>query len=201
MIDLTLILAAGIASGTVLLFAAMGEIFAERVGVLNLGVEGMMLFGAVAGFSVAASTGVPWLGLVVAMLAGGLLSLLHAVMAIHFRAEQVISGLALTFLGTGLARVLGDGLSSVGAVATLPRFSVPLLADVPLIGPILFREQSVLNYVGFLLVPLAVYWIDRTRPGLHLRAVGDAPPRRTPRASMSCGCDTSTSWSEASWPD
>lgn len=175
MIDLTLILAAGVASGTVLLFAAVGEIFAERAGVLNLGVEGMMLFGAVAGFSVAASTGNPWLGLIVAMLAGGLLSLLHAVMAIHFRAEQVISGLALTFLGTGLARVLGDGLSSVGAVATLPRFTVPLLADVPLLGPVLFREQSVLTYVGFLLVPLAWYWIDRTRPGLHLRAVGERP--------------------------
>ena len=175
MIDLTLILAAGVASGTVLLFAAIGEIFAERAGVLNLGVEGMMLFGAVAGFSVAASTGNPWLGLVVAMLAGGLLSLLHAVMAIHFRADQVISGLALTFLGTGLARVLGDGLSSVGAVATLPRLTIPLLADVPLIGPILFREQSVLTYVGFLLVPLAWYWIDRTRPGLHLRAVGERP--------------------------
>ncbi|MDF2735204.1 MAG: putative transporter permease protein [Chloroflexota bacterium] len=175
MIDLTLILAAGVASGTVLLFAAIGEIFAERAGVLNLGVEGMMLFGAVAGFSVAAATGNPWLGLVVAMLAGGLLSLLHAVMAIHLRAEQVISGLALTFLGTGLARVLGDGLSSVGAVATLPRLTVPLLAEVPLIGPVLFREQSVLTYVGFLLVPLAVYWIDRTRPGLHLRAVGERP--------------------------
>ena len=175
MIDLTLILAAGVASGTVLLFAAIGEIFAERAGVLNLGVEGMMLFGAVAGFSVAAATGNPWLGLIVAMLAGGLLSLLHAVMAIHLRAEQVISGLALTFLGTGLARVLGDGLSSVGAVATLPRMTIPLLADVPLIGPILFREQSVLTYVGFLLVPLAWYWIDRTRPGLHLRAVGERP--------------------------
>lgn len=175
MIDLTLILAAGVASGTVLLFAAVGEIFAERAGVLNLGVEGMMLFGAVAGFSVAASTGNPWLGLVVAMLAGGLLSLLHAVMAIHLRAEQVISGLALTFLGTGLARVLGDGLSSVGAITTLPRFTVPLLADVPLLGPVLFREQSVLTYVGFLLVPLAWYWIDRTRPGLHLRAVGERP--------------------------
>ena len=175
MIDFTLILAAGVASGTVLLFAAIGEIFAERAGVLNLGVEGMMLFGAVAGFSVAASTGNPWLGLVVAMLAGGLLSLLHAVMAIHFRAEQVISGLALTFLGTGLARVLGDGLSSIGSVATLPRFTVPLLADIPLAGAVLFRQQSVLTYVGFLLVPLAWYWIERTRPGLHLRAVGERP--------------------------
>jgi len=175
MIDFTLILAAGVASGTVLLFAAVGEIFAERAGVLNLGVEGMMLFGAVAGFSVAAATGDPWIGLVVAMLAGGLLSLLHAVMAIGFRAEQVISGLALTFLGTGLARVLGDGLSSVGPVTTLPRFTVPLLADIPLLGPILFRDQSVLTYVGFILVPLTWYWIERTRPGLHLRAVGERP--------------------------
>lgn len=175
MIDLTLILAAGVASGTILLFAAIGEIFAERAGVLNLGVEGMMLVGAVAGFSVAASTGDPWIGLVVAMLAGAALSLVHAVMAIQFRADQVISGLALTFLGTGLARVLGDGLSSAGAVARLPSFTIPLLADIPLLGPVLFRHQSVLTYVGFLLVPIAWYWIERTRPGLHLRAVGERP--------------------------
>ena len=99
--DLTNILAAGVASGTVLLFAAVGEIFAERAGVLNLGVEGMMLLGAVAGFSTGVATGDPWLGVVVAMLAGGMLSLVHAVMTIHLRADQVVSGLALTFLGTG----------------------------------------------------------------------------------------------------
>jgi simple sugar transport system permease protein len=174
-IDLTLILAAGVASGTILLFAAVGEIFAERAGVLNLGVEGMMLVGAVAGFSVAASTGDPWIGLVVGMLAGAALSVVHAVMAITFRADQVISGLALTFLGTGLARVLGDGLSSAGSVARLPSFTIPLLSDIPLLGPVLFRQQSVLTYVGFLLVPLAWYWIDRTRAGLHLRAVGERP--------------------------
>jgi len=172
--DLTLILAAGVASGTILLFAAIGEIFAERSGVLNLGVEGMMLMGAVAGFSMAAATDNPWIGLVMAMLAGGALSLLHAVVAIHLRADQVISGLALTFLGTGLARVLGDGLSGE-VVTTLPRITVPLLADVPFLGPVLFREQSVLTYVGLLLVPLTWYWIDRTRPGLHLRAVGERP--------------------------
>jgi simple sugar transport system permease protein len=175
MIDLTLILAAGVASGTVLLFATIGEVFAERAGVLNLGVEGMMLIGAVAGFSVAASTGDPWVGLGIAMLAGGLLSLVHAVITIHFRADQVISGLALTFLGSGLARVLGDGLSNAGPIHTLPRLTIPVLSQVPVLGPILFREQSVLTYVGFLLVPLAWYWIDRTRPGLHLRAVGERP--------------------------
>jgi general nucleoside transport system permease protein len=173
--DWTAILAAGVASGTILAFAAIGEIFAERSGVLNLGVEGMMLIGAVAAFSVAVSTGSPWLGVVVAMLAAGLLSQLHAVMTIHFRADQVVSGLALTFLGTGLARVLGEGLSSAGEIALIGKATVPLLADIPIVGPIFFRDQSVLTYGAYLLVPIAWIWIVRTRPGLHLRAVGEAP--------------------------
>lgn len=173
--DLTNILAAGVTSGTVLLFAAIGEIFAERSGVLNLGVEGMMLIGAVAGFSTAVSTGDPWLGVVVAMVAGGLLSMIHGVMAIHFRADQVVSGLALTFLGTGLARVLGEGLSSAGSINTLPIITIPVLSDVPFLGLIFFTKQSVLAYVGYVLVPVAWYWIQRTRPGLHLRAVGEYP--------------------------
>jgi general nucleoside transport system permease protein len=173
--DPTLILAAGVASGTVLLFAAVGEIFAERAGVLNLGVEGMMLMGAVAGFSAAVATGSPWLALIVAMLAGGLLSLLHGVVTIHLRADQVVSGLALTFLGTGLARVLGDGLSNAGAIATLPQLTIPLLSSIPFVGPVFFRDQSVLTYIGYLLVPATWFWINRTRPGLHLRAVGERP--------------------------
>jgi general nucleoside transport system permease protein len=173
--DPTLLLAAGIGIGTVLLFAAVGEIFAERAGVLNLGVEGMMLMGAVAGFSTALSTGNPWLALVVAMLAGGALSLLHAFVTIQLRADQVVSGLALTFLGSGLARVLGEGLSSAGSVGLLPRLTLPVLSEAPLIGPGLFRDQSVLAYVGYMLVPVAWYWINRTRPGLHLRAIGEHP--------------------------
>jgi simple sugar transport system permease protein len=173
--DFSLILAAGIATGTVLLFAAVGEIFAERAGVLNLGVEGMMLMGAVVGFSTAVSTGNPWLGLILAMIAGGLISLLHAVVTIHLRADQVVSGLALTFLGSGLARVLGEGLSNAGATSLLPRLTIPLLSQVPVVGPIFFRDQSILVYVGYLLVPLAWFWINRTRPGLHLRAVGEYP--------------------------
>jgi len=172
--DLILVFAAGIAAGTVLLFAAVGEIFAERAGVLNLGVEGMMLMGAVAGFSTSLATGNPWIGVAVAMIVGGLVALLHAVVTITLRADQVVSGLALTFLGTGLARVLGEGLTNRHA-ETLPRLTIPLLSDIPLAGPILFRDQSVLTYVGFVLVPLAWFWIERTRPGLHLRAVGEYP--------------------------
>ncbi len=173
--DWTTILAAGVTSGTIILFAAIGEIFAERSGVLNLGVEGMMLIGAVAGFATAAATGNPWLGVVAAMSAGGALSLLHGVMTIHLRADQVVSGLALTFLGTGLARVLGEGLSSTGSITLLPVWTIPGLSELPLLGPIFFTKQSVLAYIVYLLVPASWFWINRTRPGLHLRAVGEYP--------------------------
>jgi general nucleoside transport system permease protein len=173
--DPTIILAAGIASGTVLLFAAVGEIFAERAGVINLGVEGMMLIGAVVAFGAAVATGNAWLGLLLGTLAGGLLSVLHAIVTISFRAEQVVSGLALTFLGTGLARVLGEDLSKAGAISLLPKATVPVLSSIPVIGPIMFTDQSVLVYAGFIVVPIAWYWIGRTRPGLHLRAIGENP--------------------------
>jgi simple sugar transport system permease protein len=173
--DLQLIMAAGIGVGTILLFAAVGEILAERSGVLNLGVEGMMLLGAVAGYATAVSTGNPWLGVLMAMVAGGLLSLLHAIITISFRADQVVSGLALTFLGTGLASVLGEGLSKAGAIALLPRFSVPGLSAVPVLGPVAFTDQSILVYVGYMLVPATWFWINQTRPGLNLRSVGEEP--------------------------
>ena len=173
--DPTIILATGVASGTVLLFAAVGEIFAERAGVLNLGVEGMMLMGAVVAFGAAVATGNPWLGLALGTLAGGLLAVLHAIITISFQAEQVVSGLALTFLGSGLARVLGEDLSKAGAISLLPKMTVPILSAVPGIGPVFFTDQSVLVYFGFVVVVVTWYWIGRTRPGLHLRAVGESP--------------------------
>ena len=173
--DLIIILQAGVATGTVLLFATIGELFCERSGVLNLGVEGMMLIGAMSAFSVAISTGNPWLGVVVAMIAAGLFSQIHAFITIHLHADQVVSGLSLTFLGTGISLVLGEGLSKAGAVSLLPRFSIPLLSQIPLLGPIFFYDQSVLVYIGYLCVPLAWYYIYYTRPGLHLRAVGEYP--------------------------
>jgi simple sugar transport system permease protein len=169
-----IILHAGLATGTILLFAAIGEVFAERAGILNLGVEGMMLVGGMAGFSTALATGDPWLGLIVAMLAAGLVSLLHGLVTIHFQADQVVSGLSLTFLGTGLALVLGEGLTGQTA-AQIPQVDIPLLAAIPFIGPIFFQDHSVLVYIGYLLVPLAWYYLYRTRPGLHLRAIGEKP--------------------------
>jgi simple sugar transport system permease protein len=173
--DPIIILQAGVASGTVLLYATLGEILTERSGVLNLGLEGMMLIGAMSAFSTALSTGNPWLGVLMAMLAAGLLSQVHALITIQFQADQVVSGLALTFLGTGLSLVFGEGLSKAGAVSLLPSMSIPGLASIPVIGPILFSDQSIMVYIGYLAIPLIWYYIHRTRPGMHLRAVGEFP--------------------------
>jgi ABC-type uncharacterized transport system permease subunit len=173
--DPIIILQAGVASGTVLLFATIGEIFAERSGVLNLGVEGMMLIGAMTSMSVVLATGNPWVAVLAAMLAAGLLSQIHAVIAIQFRADQVVSGLALNFAGVGLALVLGETLNKAGALSLLPEFSIPVLSQIPILGPILFTKQSVMVYIGYLLIPAAWWFINRTRPGMHLRAIGEFP--------------------------
>lgn len=165
---------AGVATGTILLFAAIGEIFAERSGILNLGVEGMMLLGAMAGFSASLSTGNAWLGLLVAMIAAGILSLAHGLVTIHFQADQVVSGLSLTFLGTGLALVLGEGLTGQNP-PLIPDVDIPLLANIPFIGPAFFADHSMLVYIGYIFAPLATYYVYKTRPGMHLRAVGEKP--------------------------
>lgn len=173
--DPIIILQAGVATGTVLLFATIGEILAERSGVLNLGLEGMMLIGAMSAIRTALNTGNPWLGVLVAMLAAGLLSQVHAVIAIRFRADQVVSGLALNFAGVGLSLVFGEGLSKAGSLALLPSFSVPMLSQIPVLGPILFTRQSVMVYLGYLVVPAVWFYMNRTRPGMHLRAIGEFP--------------------------
>ena len=164
----------GISTGTVLLIAAIGETLTERSGIQNLGVEGMMLVGAMAGFKVAYQSGNVWLGLLAAIAAGGLLSLAHALVTIHFQADQTVSGLSLTFLGTGLALVLGEGLTGqTGPV--IPRASIPLLLKIPYLSPVAFADHNLLVYFGYLLVPIVAYFINKTRPGLHLRAVGENP--------------------------
>ena len=168
------LLAAGIRSGTAILFATVGEIFSERAGVLNLGVEGMMLMGAMSAYGIAHQTGNPWLGLVGAGLVGALLALLHAFVTITLRADQVVSGLALSFLGAGMSAVLGASLVEEHQVARLPNFNIPYLSDIPWLGPIFF-QHNVIVYLGFLLAPLAWFYIYRTRAGLELRAIGEYP--------------------------
>jgi simple sugar transport system permease protein len=174
------ILTIAIRAGASLVYATIGEIFTERSGILNLGVEGMMIMGAVAGFAAAFHTGSVWAGVLMAMLVGGLLALIHAFLTITLRADQTVSGLALTIFGAGLASFLGQrvgpgGTPLVGQVG--PRFSripVPGLIELPLIGDTLFN-QDVLVYALYVGVPLAWYFLYKTRPGLHLRATGESP--------------------------
>jgi simple sugar transport system permease protein len=168
------LLATAVSAGTPLLYAALGEILCERSGVLNLGVEGMMLAGAVCGFLVAVETKSPAAGIVAAMLAGGALAAIHAFMTTTLRVNQIISGLALALFGTGLSSYIGKHLIGVPLPVGPAPVPFPGLSEIPLLGPVFFR-QDLLVYVSYLLVPLAWCWIHRTRPGLHLRAVGENP--------------------------
>src|SRR5512138_3921535 len=158
--DPIIILEAGVARGGVVVFAALGEVLAERSGVLNLGVEGMMLIGAMSAFSTTIATGNPWIGVLVAMIVAGLLSQIHAFIVITLQADQVVSGLALTLLGAGISLVLGEGLSKAGTVPQFPTPPIPLLSQIPILGQIFFTKQSILVYIGYLLTPLTWYFIN-----------------------------------------
>jgi simple sugar transport system permease protein len=168
------ILAAAVLAGSPILYATLGEIVAERAGILNLGIEGMMLVGAVTGFMVVQTNGDLVLAVLAAGCAGGLLSLVHAFLAITLRANQIVSGLALTIFGTGVSAYLGKSYIGVPAKASFRPLPLPGLGDLPIVGPVLF-QQNVLVYALYALVPLMAYVMYRTRPGLHLRAVGEDP--------------------------
>jgi simple sugar transport system permease protein len=177
------VLASAVLYGTPILFAALGELLAERSGVLNLGVEGMMLVGAAMGFwGVQRAPGPTWLVLLLAVLtaafAGLAMSMIHAFLTVSLRASQIVSGLALTVFagGLGLASYLGNdlGLADVPAKQQFSNIDVFGLADAPVVGPILF-DQPALVYVSWALVVLIAFYLSRTRPGLNVRAVGENP--------------------------
>jgi simple sugar transport system permease protein len=171
---LTSVLAAAMMSGSAILYAALGEVLAERAGVLNLGVEGMMLMGALGGFAMCYWTGSAELGVLGAIVVGGAMAAIHAVLTVSFRANQVVSGLALTIFGGGLSAYLGASLVGKPAPDRFSRIDIPLLGDVPEIGNILFN-QNALVYLAYVLVPLLWWFVFRTRPGLNLRAIGENP--------------------------
>lgn len=160
-----------ITASTPLLIAALGELVTERAGVLNLGVEGMMIVGAVAGFAVSLQTGNPYLGIIAAILAGMFLSVLFGFLTLSLVTNQVATGLSLTLLGLGLAGMLGSGFVGTPGVK-LEQLNIPFLTDLPFIGPILFG-QDVLVYFSFILAALISYVLFKTRIGLILRAVGE----------------------------
>ena len=161
--------------GTPLLLATLGEIYAERAGVLNLGIEGMMVMGAYAAFVTAYLTKSPWVGLGVAAGVGCGFSLIHAFASVTLKANQVVSGLALTMLGLGLSGVLGRAWGGMPLPRVLPQITVPALADIPILGPMFFEGHTLLEYASILLVPILWFVLFRTRIGISIRAVGEDP--------------------------
>ena len=172
------VLASAVAYGTPLLYAALGELLAERSGVLNLGVEGMMLVGAVMGFWAVQRTGSLLLAILVAAIAGGAMALIHAFLVITLRANQIVSGLALTiFAGAaGLSSYLGNDLNLADKPArhAFDNITPFGLQKLPVVGPILFG-QPLLVYISWACVILIALYLARTRPGLNVRAVGESP--------------------------
>jgi general nucleoside transport system permease protein len=169
------IVATMVALATPYLYAGIGETFAQRSGVVNLGVEGVMLLGAFASFYVVLGTGDLWLGLLAAAAVGLLMGLLMSLVSVTLKAEQGVSGIGLYMFGMGMSSLLFKVL--VGTVKTVQGFrpiSLPLLSDIPFLGPIFFRN-NVLVYGAFLLVPVSWWVLERTTLGLRIKAVGQNP--------------------------
>lgn len=160
-----------VGAATPLVLAAIGELVAERSGVLNLGVEGMMIMGAVVAFGVSLSTGNPYLGVVAGALAGMAMALLFGLFTVYLASNQVATGLALTILGLGLAGLIGENFVGTPGVRLQP-IPIPILSDIPFLGPALFA-RDILVYLSFALVAGVSYTLFRTRIGLILRATGE----------------------------
>lgn len=163
-----------IVAGTPLLLATLGEIVSERAGILNLGLEGLMASGAVAAFIVTFTIGNPWLGMLVAILLGMLLSALHGFVCITLRANQVVSGLALTMLGLGVSGLWGKPFIGRPLQARMPRLNIPGLSDLPVVGDILFSHDWYV-YLAVLLGIVIWFVMKHTRIGITLRSVGENP--------------------------
>ncbi len=183
---ITKLLAATIAMGTSLTFATIGEIYTQKSGVLNLGMEGIMLMGALSGFATAFATGNLYMGLIMSMVAGAVLALIHAFLCISMRANQVVSGLSITMFGTGLANFLGNRLGpesnnynlvGMNLVRRFENIPIPLLHEIPIIGA--FFDVSILTYFLYLLIPCSWFFMYKTKHGLAIRAIGESPKTAT----------------------
>ena len=167
------ILISAVVMGTPLLFATLGGVISERAGVINLGMEGLMLVGALVAFIVMLNTGNYFLAVAAAALSSGIVSIIHGVVCLTLRASQIASGLALTFFGTGLSGLFGDKLIGE-TIEPLNRIPIPGLNAIPLLGPVLFNHD-VLVYLSYLCVALLWWMLYKTRLGLNIRSMGEAP--------------------------
>jgi ABC-type uncharacterized transport system permease subunit len=169
------ILASGIRLATPYLYAAIGETFGQRSGVLNLGVEGQMLLGAFAAFYVSYTTGNLWLAVLVAMLVGAFMGLAMAFVTVNLQAQQGISGIGFYLFGLGASDLLFQKLMGTVKIAdSFPKIHIPVLSDIPLLGEIFFRHH-ILVYLAFALVPVAWFVLNKTTLGLKIRAAGENP--------------------------
>ena len=175
---ITAFLAAAIIAGTPLLFATLGELVTEKSGHLNLGVEGMMLLGAISGFGVGLITKSPILALMAAMLAGSFGSFIYSFLTVTLRANQVVSGLALTIFGVGMSNFIGSSFIgqklSEKVIMFFKPIAIPVLSNIPIIGNAFFN-QDVFVYLGYLVAILTGIYLYRTRMGMSLIAVGENP--------------------------
>ena len=167
------IVIATIGAGTAIAFAALGEVVTEKSGVLNLGVEGMMLVGAIAAFAAASGCGSLWTGVGAGMLAGAAMALLFAFLTLTLMANQVACGLALSIFGVGLSAYAGQTYLNV-VLPAQPVLPLPVLSALPLVGPMLFAHQP-LVYASWILLGLVWWFLYRSRAGLKLRSVGESP--------------------------
>ena len=165
------VLAGSVIGGTSILYAAVGESYSEAAGVVNLGTEGCMLVGALAGYAIGAETGDPWLGALAGAMAGGLLALLHAWLVLARKANQLANGLVMLFLALGLTSLFGASYVSRQS-APFTKWEVPLLSDIPGLGTILFKHDP-LTYLTYLLVPVSFWVLYRSAWGLKIRGVGE----------------------------
>ncbi|MCB2357927.1 ABC transporter permease [Clostridium estertheticum] len=176
--SITTFLAAAVVAGTPLLFATLGELLTEKVGNLNLGVEGMMLMGSVIGFMAGVSTGNPIIAMVAAAIAGGFGALVYAFLTISLRANQVVCGLTLTIFGTGFSSMVGKNLIGQVTPNTIKNFFVPIripiIGNIPFIGDIFFNHD-VFVYFGYIMTILLFIYLYKTAKGLNTMAVGENP--------------------------
>lgn len=160
-----------IGAATPILLAAIGELIVEKSGVLNLGVEGMMIIGAVTGFIAATETSSPFVGMLAAMVGGAAIASVFAFLTQYLRSNQVATGLALTLFGLGLAALLGHSYNGIKPPAT-PRLNIDGISDLPVVGELLFSHDPVI-YFSVFMVGAIWYFLNRTRAGLVLRAIGE----------------------------
>ena len=164
------VLKRALVAGTPLLLGTLGEIYAERSGVLNLGVEGLMAIGAVSGFGVALVTGNPWLGLLAAAVFGAILSLVHAFVSVTLKSNQIISGLALTMLGLGISGLWGKAYIGIPLTTKFESVKIPILSKIPYVGEILFHQDPIF-YISVIAGIVMWFILFKTEVGINIRSV------------------------------